>query len=111
MGFRFRKSVKLFPGVRINFSNRGVSSTIGKRGASINVSKRGVRGTVGIPGSGLSYSEMIVRNGKKPRNSRNTQSANPQLTNPLPVSPSTSGNKGFPWGWVVLGIFLFIVFL
>ncbi len=60
MGFRFRKSVKLAPGVRLNTSLGGVSATLGRRGASVNVGKRGVRGTVGIPGSGLSYSEQLT---------------------------------------------------
>ena len=59
MGFRFRKSIKLMPGVRINLSKTGVSTSLGGRGATVNVSKRGVRGTVGIPGSGLSYSERL----------------------------------------------------
>ncbi len=57
MGFRFRKSIKLFPGVRVNFSKSGVSTSIGKPGATINISERGTRTTVGIPGTGISYSE------------------------------------------------------
>ena len=57
MGLRFKKSIKIFPGVRINLSKSGVSTSIGGRGATINFSKRGTRATVGIPGSGLSYSE------------------------------------------------------
>ena len=59
MGFRFRKSFRIAPGVRINLSKTGVSTSIGGKGATVNVSKRGVRGTVGIPGSGLSYSERL----------------------------------------------------
>lgn len=59
MGFRFRKIFKLMPGVRINLSNGGVSTSVGRRGASLNFSRKGTRGTVGIPGSGLSYSEMV----------------------------------------------------
>jgi hypothetical protein len=55
MGLRFRKSVKLFPGVRLNFSGGGVSTTIGVRGASVNLGKLGAHLNVGIPGSGLSY--------------------------------------------------------
>ena len=55
MGFRFRKSVKLIPGVKLNFSKRGTSVTIGGRGASVNVGSRGTHANVGIPGSGLSY--------------------------------------------------------
>lgn len=59
MGFRFRKSIKLFPGVRLNISKTGLSTSIGGRGATINLGKNGARGTVGIPGSGLSYSERL----------------------------------------------------
>ena len=59
MGFRFRKSIKLFPGVRINLSATGVSASIGKPGATVNISERGTRGTVGIPGTGISYSEKL----------------------------------------------------
>ena len=59
MGFRFRKSIKLLPGIKLNFSKSGVSTTIGKAGASINISGRGTRGTVGIPGTGVSYSENL----------------------------------------------------
>ncbi len=61
MGFRFRKTIKLFPGVRLNFSKSGVSTSIGAPGATINISKRGTRGTVGIPGTGISYSENLSK--------------------------------------------------
>ena len=40
IGFRFRKSTKLAPGVRINLTKKGVSSTsIGKHGATVNAGK------------------------------------------------------------------------
>lgn len=55
MGFRFRKSVKLLPGVKLNFGKRGTSITIGDRGASVNIGPRGTHANVGIPGSGISY--------------------------------------------------------
>jgi hypothetical protein len=60
MAIRFRKSVKLFPGVRLNFSGGGVSTTIGVRGASINLGKRAAHLNVGIPGSGLSYRTRLL---------------------------------------------------
>jgi Protein of unknown function (DUF4236) len=62
MGFRFRRSVSLLPGIRLNFSTRGVSTSVGGRGFTLNFGKRGVRTTVGIPGTGISYSEMLTRN-------------------------------------------------
>jgi hypothetical protein len=55
MGLRFRRSVRLFPGVRLNFSRSGVSTSIGVRGASMTFGSRGTYANVGIPGSGLSY--------------------------------------------------------
>lgn len=53
---RFRKSIKIMPGVRLNLSKSGVSTSVGGRGGTVNISKRGVRSTVSIPGTGLSWS-------------------------------------------------------
>ncbi|NBP40690.1 MAG: DUF4236 domain-containing protein, partial [Betaproteobacteria bacterium] len=55
MGFRFYKGLRLLPGVRVNFSKRGASLSLGGRGLSVNLSPSGVRTTVGVPGSGVSY--------------------------------------------------------
>jgi hypothetical protein len=56
MGFRYRKSIRILPGVRLNLGNRGLASiSIGKRGFTINISKRGIQTTVGVPGTGVSY--------------------------------------------------------
>lgn len=55
MGLRFRRTVKIAPGLRLNLSKTGVSWTLGGRGASMNVGRGRKRTTVGIPGTGLSY--------------------------------------------------------
>jgi hypothetical protein len=55
MGFRFRRSVSLFPGMRINLSKSGPSVSLGGGGATLNLSKRGTRATFGIRGTGISY--------------------------------------------------------
>ena len=55
--FRFRRSVKLFPGVRWNFGKKSTSLSIGPRGAHYTVGTSGSRTTIGIPGTGLSYTE------------------------------------------------------
>lgn len=61
---RFRRSIKILPGVRMNVSKSGVSYTIGKRGASVNVKPgRPPRTTIGIPGTGLSWTST-ARNKK-----------------------------------------------
>jgi len=61
VGLRFRKSIKLIPGVRLNIGLRRSSLSFGGKGFAYNV--RGSSGpsrlTVGIPGSGLSYSTTV----------------------------------------------------
>jgi hypothetical protein len=59
MGFRFRRSVRIMPGVRLNLSKSGISTSLGGRGATLNIGRRGTRATVGIPGTGLSYSTRL----------------------------------------------------
>ncbi len=55
-GFRFRKTIGVLPGVRINLSKSRVSTSLGGRGATVNVGADGRRMvTVGIPGTGMSY--------------------------------------------------------
>jgi len=52
MGFRFQRRIKIAPGVRLNLSKSGISTSVGGRGLTLN--SRGTA-TVGIPGTGLSY--------------------------------------------------------
>ena len=35
MGFRFHRSIRLLPGIRLNFGKRGISASIGVRGAHV----------------------------------------------------------------------------
>ena len=52
MGWRFRKSVKILPGVRLNFGKGGLTSTtVGGRWLKTNLSGRGVKHTVSVPGT------------------------------------------------------------
>lgn len=59
MALRFRKSIKLAPGVRWNISGSGSSWTLGPRGASIGIGKRGIHLNSGIPGTGLSSRSLL----------------------------------------------------
>jgi hypothetical protein len=59
MGLRFRRTVKLAPGVRLNLSKSGASVSLGARGASVTVGPRGTYANVGIPGTGISYREKL----------------------------------------------------
>jgi hypothetical protein len=98
MGFHFRRSVKILPGIRLNFGTRGISTSIGVRGAHVTFGKTGVRTTVGLPGSGLSYSHL-----ERPH----SHVANPSAA----YSPAESGApqgsalRGFMWiGLIVVAL-------
>jgi len=54
MGFRFRKRIKLFPGLWLNASRSGISASIGGHGFTTNISARGHQETVSAPGTGVS---------------------------------------------------------
>ncbi|HSR81459.1 MAG TPA: DUF4236 domain-containing protein [Hyphomicrobiaceae bacterium] len=54
-GLRFRKSVGVLPGVKVNLSKTGVSTSVGGHGATMNIGTRSRTMTFGIPGTGLSY--------------------------------------------------------
>jgi hypothetical protein len=53
--FRFRKTFSVLPGVKINLSKTGVSTSVGGKGATLNIGHGKKNVTLGIPGTGLSY--------------------------------------------------------
>jgi hypothetical protein len=59
MGWRFRKSFKVMPGVRLNLSKRGLSATIGASPLSVGIGQAGVYANASIPGTGLSYRQRL----------------------------------------------------
>ena len=77
MGYRFKKSVKICKGVRVNFSKSGASLSLGGRGHSVNISNHGARATVGLPGTGISYSTRVSGSstGSKNLSNRKTSSS------------------------------------
>ena len=57
---RFRKSINIFKGVRMNVSKSGVSFTMGRKGVSANVGKDGVFLNTSLPGTGLYDRRKLV---------------------------------------------------
>lgn len=55
--FRFRRSIKIAPGIRWNFGKRSSSISIGGKGFHYTMGTKGTRTTVGIPGTGVSYTQ------------------------------------------------------
>ena len=63
MGFRYRKSINLGGGFRINISKSGIGYSWGVKGYRITKTARGtVRRTTSIPGSGISFTEETEKN-------------------------------------------------
>ncbi len=78
MGFRFRRSIRLVSGIRVNISKKGISSvSVGKHGATLNVGKTGVHETIGIPGTGISYRTGNLAQGHQAPQQRPTQGPSP----------------------------------
>ena len=57
MNIRFRKRVKIMPGLWVNVSKARLS--VGEGPFTVNVTKRGVRGTASLRGTGLSVNETV----------------------------------------------------
>ena len=70
MGFRFRRTMKIAPGVRLNISKSGPSISFGPRGAKVTIGKDRITRTVGIPGTGISYTDIDRVGGKRKRGRR-----------------------------------------
>ena len=59
MGWNVRRSRQIVPGVRLNFSKRGLGLSVGPKHAKISVSPgRRVTTNIGIPGTGIRYTKV-----------------------------------------------------
>jgi hypothetical protein len=67
MGFRYRKSVKLGGGLRLNLSKRGIGISAGVKGLRFGIGPSGARITAGIPGTGLYYEKRLGSNRRQHR--------------------------------------------
>lgn len=59
MGFRFRQSFKIAPGIKLNVGKKSLSIRAGVRGFGLTSGTSGTRATAGIPGTGISYSKKL----------------------------------------------------
>lgn len=65
MALKFRKSIKIAPGVRVNLGSKSAGISFGTKGLRYSINSRtGGRATVGIPGTGISYTSRSGRSYK-----------------------------------------------
>ena len=75
MGLRFRKSVTLCKGVKLNFGKSGMSVSVGGKGYRKTINTKGqVTTSMGIPGTGIYYTDTKKIGGNKQSNSRKNTS-------------------------------------
>ncbi|WP_224815623.1 DUF4236 domain-containing protein [Hasllibacter sp. MH4015] len=99
MGFGFRKSFKIAPGVRINTGKRGASVSLGGKGLTTNISNRGTRVTASIPKTGLSYT---ATSSAKPK-AKAASKRRSEVSHPAEVKPVKRSILGTIFMWI--GIF------
>lgn len=114
MGIRFRKRVKVLPGVTLNFSKSGISTTIGTKGASVNIGKNGVYGNAGIPGTGIYMREKIAgsKKSRAKKSTRNTTKIDTPISTKTAIPESSApATDNFSFGCmtvvvsIIFGIF------
>ena len=59
MGWRYRKRIKILPGIHINISKSGISANVGVKGASVTFGPKGTYVNTGLPGTGLYQRDRI----------------------------------------------------
>ena len=67
MAWNYRRRIKIIPGVYMNLSKNGISTSIGVRGASVTLGKSGTYVNTSIPGIGL-YNRQKLSNNQNSNN-------------------------------------------
>jgi Protein of unknown function (DUF4236) len=100
MGWRFRQSFTVVPGLRFNLSNSGLSASIGSAPFTLNLGPHGVQGTVSIPGTGLSYHHRFTPSAESPGTgsgflpSLPNHTPHPHFLNTAPIEEVHSASTG-----------------
>jgi uncharacterized protein DUF4236/SH3 domain-containing protein len=103
VGLRFRRSLRIAPGLRINLGSRVFTSiSVGGRGATLNVGKRGVLGTFSLPGTGLSYQHRF---GRAP--GPGPYAPQDQRQPAVPPNGTRPGNSIRPFAYLAIALLLF----
>lgn len=71
MAWSYRKRIKIIPGVHLNLSRKGISTSIGVRGASVTFGNNGTYLNTGIPGTGI-YNRQRIAGGRSNNQVPNT---------------------------------------
>jgi SpoVK/Ycf46/Vps4 family AAA+-type ATPase len=108
MAWNFRRRIKILPGVHLNVSKKGVSTTFGVRGASITTGRNGTYLNTSIPGTGMYNRQKI--GGKSSNTNNYAQFNNNNMSNMNNSGCLVSGGLVLTWIVLILtalGVFAF----
>jgi len=90
MGLRYRKSIKIAPGVKINLNKKSTSVTFGGKGYHKTINSNGRKTTsVNLPVPGLSYVDIDTPKKRAKKNA----AASPTIEKVNPYTPPVSEEK------------------
>ena len=81
MGWRYRKRIKILPGIHINISKSGISTNVGVKGASVTFGPKGTYVNTGLPGTGLYRRDSLSGIDRKYEYSNGTESKRDAFSN------------------------------
>jgi hypothetical protein len=98
MGWRFRQSFKILPGLKLNLSKTGLSASVGGAPFTLNLGPKGLYGTASIPGTGIQFRQRLT--GDLPTRPGHDLCEPPRLDNPdepqhLPPNTLPKANSNF----------------
>lgn len=107
MGLRFRKSIKIAPGVKINLNKKSTSVTFGGKGVHYTASSTGKEtASVGIPGTGISYTQTTGQSNRQKKT--NKGGFQPMPTTPQANFQDPDHKKWYQkTGWIIALLILF----
>lgn len=112
MGLRFRKSIKLGGGFRLNLSKSGVGYSWGTKGFRISKSAKGrTRKTFSVPGTGISYSTSSGKSKRRKSTTakQNYSQSNTDFTEQIPVDPKVQRIKKISITAIIAGLVLMMI--
>ena len=106
MGLRFRKSIKIAPGIRLNIGKKSSGISFGKKGLRFSANTSGRKTmTMGLPGTGLSYTKTFQKQKSSTANHMNNKRKESEENKMKKSNTNTKNNKplwGKWWFWLVL---------
>lgn len=111
MAWNYRKRIKIAPGIHLNLSKGGVSTSIGPKGAKISIGKNGTYLNTSIPGTGL-YSRQKISSNRSMLNNdtdiKGDQTMGDSKENEAFFKPKNTWGCVFRWLGLIAIIFLVV---